>query len=1210
MRNHRNYGDVEGLGTGRGWRGGVKTDGTGVYPGILIRNLDSPRDGFKDNTDGGGNGKKLAQRFQAPNPGGGVLTVSMEQYALRATSVGNPPATTIAIQGDAAGVPDGVTLISSVINPSDSSEGWVYLFGPLGGLTPGGFYWIVCDTFAVGQDFWQFEFVNTSTVDEFAAEDVFPAGGWVAQTYRLHYRTAFTWAGAPTSGEYVAVEFDERKINRTRIYSYPSTRILTAQGIETFRVEAKMSGVWTAVDITEVRASDYQNDAPLTVTASPVVSSDDATYFDVFFDEVDATGLRLIITETQTVSDFARLIAVEVFDRVEITDRVQGGNSSIQRDQYLQLDQARLLDLDCANDDRFFSPFYVPLTTQVAAGYHNDEIQSDLLIETEQGFLTNEFVQLGEFYADRFDFPFGQRTCAIQARDFNKFLIRKDMVETIRQNDRLEDLVELCANRGNFSSSRMVLNTTETRVPLFAPTAMKARSVIDELCKAGVLGTLRFDEVGTLRFLTFGPSSMSIGNVPTIAGASVSFTPYGTRFQALAGPVLESITPWSHVLLSGDRAYVSTLHASVGFDTDYQTIIEYDVATRTVLREIITEFANQTLDPTIRYNFANMALDGGFLYCTRKDRALRIDLTTLAITTLPVFTIPLYDRASTYCGLGAIVGGRYYFAYETTAGNVALASCDTATFTTFTPHGILQTGGLRVQRMVVWRPIITVFERIYFAFEDGTSTNSYYDLIGGALVADGLTRRGVTTDGTLLYELMQEVGGQNLLRSRTLLGATVDLGTQPQNTVVASIGPCIDYAGNRIWSIYRSGTNGEQHTLRLFYLLDPHWFDAEMPDIFQTSPIYADRSTGLVLLIEQSSPFGPFSGNPLVYRIRLRMFECPHAPTASVFEASWDDQLLDGQLSVTDENSGESTVLTRVTYTMQPISIGGPIIVWKGTALGSELSPQNPLVIGETEQVGLTIGGPRFVPVPRIAEGFRVPFSTDLAAYPCPVATPGATGPGVTVDSDGVATFGPATNRSVLPFPAAPQSVWWTSDLLSAAISVRLQPHPSRPEMEIIPSGGSAILTSLQVVGTPFLRDAEVDATATSEDVFEDGAEIRARHGDNSVEITNDYIGDVALLQLVGLELIRLFGRPQIQIPSIRIRPLPQLGMEDLIVVKESTTGLQAKLQVVGLSQRFAVSGRSLTVETAPRLVTLATLTTEGTGQGTVTPLPGPPVAE
>lgn len=92
VRQHRNFGDAEGLGNGRGWLGGMRSDvATGGYAGVLIRNLESPNDGNKTNgPPPGGTGKLLAVRAQAPNPGGGVVSVKLQQIAVRIAPVGAP----------------------------------------------------------------------------------------------------------------------------------------------------------------------------------------------------------------------------------------------------------------------------------------------------------------------------------------------------------------------------------------------------------------------------------------------------------------------------------------------------------------------------------------------------------------------------------------------------------------------------------------------------------------------------------------------------------------------------------------------------------------------------------------------------------------------------------------------------------------------------------------------------------------------------------------------------------------------------------------------------------------------------------------------------------------------------------------------------------------------------------------------------------------
>lgn len=521
IRTHRNFGGAEGGTDGRGWLGANQSDSSGAYTGLLIRNLESTNDGNKTNGPPPGTGKKLAQRAQAPTPGGGVLLVTLQQFAVRIAPVGAPGAVLVRIYSDVAGAP-GAVLLTVAVNPSDSVNGWAYIEtgGPLT-FAVGAFYWIVMDAQTVSAvNNWTWAFVGSSTVGEYASENA--TGPWVAQTYRLHYRTTFSWAAGPTIGEYVTVSFGTRKVNRVRIYSYPSTRTVTGKGVATIQIQTGAASVFSAVSIQTVKASDYGNAAPVVAIGAGQVSSGTATFFDVLFDAVSADALRLIITKTQTVFDFSRLVAVEVFYEQQIgPDRVIGAQIQGRRDQFWKSDQAGLLDLELSNTDRFFSPLYLPLAAQVAAGYLNAELRPNLWLRVEQAFQTDEWVPLGEFYVDSLSIAPRGRTAHLQARDFNKFLMKSTLAETARLRNRVEDLLEVTANRANFSSSRMVLAETETAVPVWFPQGIKARDEMDKVAEAAPLSLFRFDEFGMLRTETFLPSTFTLGNVPPSARKSV-----------------------------------------------------------------------------------------------------------------------------------------------------------------------------------------------------------------------------------------------------------------------------------------------------------------------------------------------------------------------------------------------------------------------------------------------------------------------------------------------------------------------------------------------------------------------------------------------------------------------------------------------------------------------------------------------------------------
>lgn len=1209
IRNHRNFGAAEGGASGRGWLGSILSDGgTGGYPGVIVRNLESPNDGTKTNgPPPGGTGKRLAERAQAPTPG--PATVDLKQIAYRLSFQGVPGGATVAVYSDVAGLP-GVLLAAQAITTADVRDGWVH-FTTTVTITAGAFFWVVLDTqTASGTDNWLWTFVNSSTGSEFAAEKA--AGVWVAQTYRLHYRTTFTWAGAPTSGEYVRVSFGGRKVNRLRIYSYPSTRSVTGKGIGTFQIESGVGGVFAAVTGVTVKASDYQNASPVVAVAGNQVSSGTATFYDVLFDAVTADALRLIITKTQTVSDFARLVAMEVFFEQQIgPDRVTGVTVNARRDTFWKVDQARILDLELSNVDRFFSPLYIPTAVEVTAGFLNAELRPNLWIRVEQAFQTDEWVPLGEFYVDRISVAPKGRTATMQARDFNKYLLKRELSEQIRFLQRVEALIELEANRANFSSSRMVLDTTETAVPTFLPQGVRVRDDMEKLAQAAPLATFRFDETGVLRFVTFLPSTQTIGQVPQLVGMNNAEF-FSTFAQAFGSIQAFQTTPWTHQILTDDRAYIATMRNAQGFDSVFPNILEYDVANRTFRR--IKEEGGNVADPTVRYNFGNLAKDGNFLYTTRKERALKIDLTTLATTTLDLSVLGIlnFSRTSTYCGIGAVVGGRYYFFFEVTTGlgNLRLGSCNAATMAggSFVDHGAVLISGLRGQRMVRWNPTGAI-DRIYFAFEHGSPVPffTYYDLLTATLASDAVNRVGVTTDGTLLYELLYENPSFiHALQSRDSTGATVALGSQPTNFDPNNVGPCIGYAGGRIFSVARPSAIARDR-LYVFYLLDTGRFDELLPEVRQVGAIVEDRTTGRLLLINQEDrPFGPFPGLPVVHRIKLRTFETPHAPVAAQFTAAYNDILLDAQYSLTDDQGGQSANVTRVRWIIQPLLTGTPVVVWRASVNGQPVSPSNRLTfVSDITLSPNAFAGPRFTSKPPDLSKYNVPFSTEFQAFPCPTATPGASGSGASVDSAGVVTFGPALSRNIQPSGLIPQQVGWTAlgPTQSNLLTVTLTPHPTTPILTLVTSGNLIDLTRLEILALPFMRGTLTVVEVVSDDVFADGALFREQNGDSDIEIQNDYIGEVGLLALAAKEIIRQYGKQIHQVSGIRIRPRPDLGFEDVGRIIEPESGLDVRMQVIGMvhTQRGAPAQAEAVTELS--LLLLPTISTAGLGQS-ATPTP------
>jgi hypothetical protein len=1178
IRNHRNFGDAEEIGSGRGWKGGQKTGLAGVMAGVLVRNLDAPVDGTKNNNVGAG--KKLAERFRAPTPG--TVTVDLPQIAMRLAPNGTPAVTTIAIQADAAGLPSGITLFSATINPADSVNGFVYVNIGATLLTPGNHYWIVMDTLGAVANHWLWSFVNSSTATEFAAE-FSGAGPWVAQTYRLHYRTIFDWTGQQRQ-ERINTFFDSQRVNRIRIYSYPSSRTVTGQGIEKFKIYWRVGGVYVAATGVTVKASDYGNAEAAVVVVGNDLTSSTASFFDISTDTVTADSFRIEILRTQTGFDFARLIAIEGFETIDITDRVLSYDMSLKRDTFFEIDQARYVSMGCWNGDRFFSPQYLPTSAQVTAGFRNADMRPDLEVQIEEGF-PSEMVPIGTFYLDKITVAPRGRRATLPGRDFQKYFDGPKLSESEFRAARVEDLIELMGNRANWSSSRMVLAKTESFVPFFFPAGTTIREEIEELAEAAPFATVRFDEVGTMRMISFLPSTSAIG--PFQIGSNLDSLDVGDQFR-------------SHALISGEKAYFSALEPAGGVQN--VEIIEYDIPTRAVRVILSQPFG---VDDEL---FSHLTLDGaGNFYCARHETLYKVNLTTLAVTSLLLTTvIATFNNVSFLCDRSEIVSGIWYFAgldniIAGTPEKLFRIATSLAGGTLVTIGAIQPGTALLVSKIMRWNPSVTL-DRLMFSWEPGTApTNTHYNLLTAALGSDGVNRIGVTTDGTLLYE---QTSG-NVLRSRTEGGTLVTLDPSVPAKPGNQNGVGIGFAAGRIWQVRRDASLSHNNILRVTNPLDLSIYEQDLAPGFQRSIVAEDYLTGRIGLVEQDS-----ETVPPFRKLYFRVIQGPNAPVAESITVAWNTELLEAQYEKTSERGGQSIVLTGIRWIFNPVILGVATTVWRMTQNGQELSTSNTFLLPVGTDIDLSegdVGGPAYKPGRRRAGSHSI-VDSDFAGFICPTNTPGATATGTSVSATtGITQFGAATSHALPagePSIAIPQHVVWSGT--GGQMLAFLYPHPTSPRLLLRHSSGADVtLSRLEIRALPYFRAGMQVVEVLGTEVLSDGALILTRHGENVKEIQNDYISDTTLLKLAATEALRLLGRPQIQFTGVEIRPSPQIGLEDLARCIEPESGVDMKFLIVGIGQSFSGGKSSPSVKTTMDLLALPVTSTQGFGQ-----VPNPPPAQ
>ncbi len=91
------------------------------------------------------------------------------------------------------------------------------------------------------------------------------------------------------------------------------------------------------------------------------------------FPDVTTTIIRLTINDTQVAADKANVVEIEIYRLLDITSRIKGISIKRQRDYKLANPLAATLQLNCINDDRFFSIDYTPTAAEIAQGFINSE---------------------------------------------------------------------------------------------------------------------------------------------------------------------------------------------------------------------------------------------------------------------------------------------------------------------------------------------------------------------------------------------------------------------------------------------------------------------------------------------------------------------------------------------------------------------------------------------------------------------------------------------------------------------------------------------------------------------------------------------------------------------------------------------------------------------------------------------------------------------
>jgi hypothetical protein len=215
--------------------------------------------------------------------------------------------------------------------------------------------------------------------------------------------------------------------------------------------------------------------------------------------DVSYRYIRTVITRTQVAADKAEIVELEIYRKVDITDRTLGIEIDRQQDYKLKNNLASTCSLDLSNTDRFFSKRYTPTDAEVAAGFVNSELRPGLGVIVELGFYN---VSVPIFYGsvDSISTSSRSRATTLVARDGIKGLINNVVSTKLKTNKDIGTNVQYLLNLANISNYEMSVDSTTIILDYFFTYSTSILTTIQQLQQACGDANFRFDESGVATF--------------------------------------------------------------------------------------------------------------------------------------------------------------------------------------------------------------------------------------------------------------------------------------------------------------------------------------------------------------------------------------------------------------------------------------------------------------------------------------------------------------------------------------------------------------------------------------------------------------------------------------------------------------------------------------------------------------------------------------
>ena len=275
-----------------------------------------------------------------------------------------------------------------------------------------------------------------------------------------------------------------RTINRLKLYH------LASHGLKSFKLESSPDNVT------------YTLIAKTTDQGGTIATTSQLDTVD--FSDVTCRYVKLTVADTVVAADKANVVELEIYRRVEISDRVTGAAVDRSLDYKLTNPLASSFQIDCDNADRFFSFSHTPTAAEASAGFVNSELKPGIGIIIEYGFAygggSPDLVTVFSGNVDRISINPADRSARIEGRDAMKFLINQVISSKLKTSQDIKACIQYALNLANISTWETALDTTTLTVDYFFISNQSVMTVIRDLVQASADAQFYFDESGIATF--------------------------------------------------------------------------------------------------------------------------------------------------------------------------------------------------------------------------------------------------------------------------------------------------------------------------------------------------------------------------------------------------------------------------------------------------------------------------------------------------------------------------------------------------------------------------------------------------------------------------------------------------------------------------------------------------------------------------------------